>query len=139
MFVGDFNSKIESFGCTKRNTSGPMLQNIQNQLNLFCLNNDEHTHMNRVNGSTDIIDLVFISPNLAKHDIQFQIDDDLGSDHIPIESSVDTPHPHTHTHTHRNTSTNHIKYKFVQPGQEVFKTTLHEAPGSADFSGLLST
>ena len=34
MFVGDFNSKLESFGCTKRNTSGPMIQNIQNQLNL---------------------------------------------------------------------------------------------------------
>ena len=30
MFVGDFNSKLESFGCAKRNTSGPMLQNIQN-------------------------------------------------------------------------------------------------------------
>ena len=28
MFVGDFNSKPESFGCAKRNTSGPMLQNI---------------------------------------------------------------------------------------------------------------
>ena len=31
--VMDFNSKLESFGCAKKNTSGPMLQNIQNQLN----------------------------------------------------------------------------------------------------------
>ena len=43
MFVGDFNSKLESFGCAKKNTSGPMLQNIQNQLNLIYLNSDEHT------------------------------------------------------------------------------------------------
>ena len=47
MFVGDFNSKLESFCCAKRNTSGPMLQNIQNKLNLIYLNNDEHTYMDR--------------------------------------------------------------------------------------------
>ena len=35
MFVGDFNSKLESFGCTKKNTSGPMLKNIRNTLTLF--------------------------------------------------------------------------------------------------------
>ena len=29
MFVGDFNSKLESFGCTHKNSSGPMLKNIQ--------------------------------------------------------------------------------------------------------------
>ena len=84
MFVGDFNSKLESFGCAKKNASGPMLQNIQKQLNLIYLNTDEHTHMYRANGSTDILDMAFISPNLAKHDIQFQIGDDLGSDHLPI-------------------------------------------------------
>ena len=107
MFVGDFNSKLESFGCAKRNTSDPMLQNIQNQLHLIYLNNDEHTHMDRAKGSTDILDMTFISPNLAKHDIQFQIGDDLGSDHLPIEISIDTP-------PHRKTFTNHTKYKFDQ-------------------------
>ena len=107
MFVGDFNSQLESFGCAKKNASGPMLQNIQNQLNLIYLNSDEHTHMDRANGSTDILDMAFISPKLAQHDIQFQIGDDLGSDHLPIENSIDTP-------PHRNSSTNHIKYKFYQ-------------------------
>ena len=47
----------------------------------------------RANGSTDIPDMAFISPNLAKHDIQFQIGDDLGSDHLPIEISRDNPPP----------------------------------------------
>ena len=28
MFAGDFNSKLESFGCAKKNTSGLMLRNI---------------------------------------------------------------------------------------------------------------
>ena len=37
-----------------QNTSGPMLKNIQNKLNLIYLNNDEHTHMDRAHGSADI-------------------------------------------------------------------------------------
>ena len=137
MFVEDFNSKLESFGCAKKNASCPVLQNIQKQLNLIYLNTDEHTHLDRANGSTDILDIAFISPNLAKHDIQFQIGDDLGSDHLPIEISIDTPLPPSPPH--RNTFTNHIKYKFDQTDREVFESTLEEALGSADFSGHLST
>ena len=106
MFVGDFNSKLESFGCAKKNTSGRMLQNIQNQLNLIYLNSDEHTHMDRANGNTDILDMAFISPKLANHDIQFQIGDDLGSDHLPIEISIDTSPPHIGTHLLTTSSTN---------------------------------
>ena len=77
------------------------------RLNLVYLNNDEHTHIDRANGNTDILDMAFVSPNLAIHDIQFQIGDDLGSDHLPIEISIDTT-------PHRNTYTNHTKYKFDQ-------------------------
>ena len=132
MFVGDFNSKLESFGCAHRNPSGPMLKNIQKQLNRIHFNNDEHTHMDRAKGSTDILDMAFISPNLAKHDIEFQIGDDLGSDHLPIEISFDTP-------PHRNTFTDHTKYKCDQTDREVFESTLEEALESADFSGHLST
>ena len=132
MFIGDFNSKLESFGCAKKNTSGPMLKTIQNKLNLIYLNNDEHTHMDRANGSTDILDMAFVSPNLAIHHIQFQIGEDLGSDHLPIEISIDTA-------PHRNTYTNHTKYKFDQTDREVFESTLEEALGSADFSGPMST
>ena len=113
MCVGDFNSKLESFGCAKGNTSGPMVQNIQKQLNLIYLNNDEHMHTNRAKGSTDILEMAFISPKLAKHDIQFQIGDDLGSDHLPIEISNDTP-------PHRHTFTNHTEYKFDQTDRAVF-------------------
>ena len=67
-----------------------MFKNIQKQLNLIYLNNDEHMNMYRAKGSTDILDTAFILPNLAKHDIQIQIGDDLGSYHLPIEISIDT-------------------------------------------------
>ena len=69
--------------------------------------------MGRANGSTDLLDMAFISPNVAKHDIQFQIGDDLGSDHLPIETSIDAL-------PHRNSSTNRSKYKFHQTDREVF-------------------
>ena len=131
MFVGDFNSKLESFGRAKKNTYGPMLKNIQKQLNLIYLNN-EHMDMDRTQGSTDLLDMAFASPNLAKHDIQFQIDDDLGSDHLPIEISIDAP-------PHRNSHTNHTKYKFDQTDREVFESTLEAPLGSWDFSGFTST
>ena len=132
MFVGYFNSKLESFACAKKNTSGPMLKNVQKQLNLIYLNNDEHTHMDRSNGNTDLLDMAFISPNLAKHDIQFQISDDLGSDHLSIEISIDPP-------PHRNSSSKHTRYKFDQTDREVFESTLGVALGSQDFSKLMST
>ena len=132
MFVGDFNSKSEAFGCTSKNTSGPMLKTIQNKLNLIYVNNNEHTHMDRRTGSTDILDMAFISQNLAIHDIQFQIGVDLGSNHLPIEISIDaTPL--------RNTSTNDTIHKFDQTDREVFESVLEEALGSEDFSGHLST
>ena len=132
LFVRDFNSKLEYFGCAKKNTSGPMLKNIQKQLNLIYLNNDEHTHMDRENDSTDLLDMAFVSPNVAKHDIQFQTGDDLGSYHLPIEISMDAP-------PHRNSFTNHTRYEFDQADREVFESTLGVALGSKDFSGLMST
>ena len=88
--------------------------------------------MDRAHYSTDILDVAFISPNLAIHDIQFQIGVCLGSDHLPIEISIETT-------PHRNTSTNPTKYKFDQTDREVFESKLEEALGSADLSGHLST
>ena len=132
MFVGDFILKLESLGCAKKNTSSPVLKNIQKHLNLIYLNNDEHTHMDRSNGNTDLLDMAFIFPNLAKHGIQFQISNDLGSDHLPIEVSTDAP-------PHRNSSTKHTKYKFDQTERKVFESTLEAVLGSDDFPGLTST
>ena len=106
---------------------------FQNKLNLIYVNNDEHTHMDRRTGSTDIPDMAFISQNLAIHDIHFQIGVDLGSDHLPTEISIDTT-------PLRNTFTNHTKYKFDQTDREVFESVvLEQALGSEDFSGHLST
>ena len=41
------------------------------------MNNDEHMHLGKRTGDTDILDMAFISTNLTKHDIQFLAGDDL--------------------------------------------------------------
>ena len=74
----------------------------------------------------------FISPNLTGHDIQFLIGADLGSDHLPIEISIDTQ-------PHRNIHTNPIRYKFNQTDREVFESTLEAALSSGDVPELKST
>ena len=132
MFVGDFNSKLEAFGCAKKNISGPMLKNIQSHLNLTYLNNDEHTHLDKRTGNTDILDMAFISPNLTKHDIQFLIGDDLGSDHLAIEISINAQ-------PHRNIHTNPTRYKFNQTDRVVFESTLEAALSLGDVPELNST
>ena len=105
MSVGDFNSKLEAFVCAKE----------KSHLNLTYVNNDEHTHLNKRTGNIVILEMGFISPNLTKHDIQFLIGDDLGSDHLPIEISLDAQ---------RNIPANPIRYKFDQTDRELFDSTL---------------
>ena len=65
MFVSDFNSKLGAFGCAEKNTSGPMLKTIQSQLNLIYLNTDEHTHLDRSTGNTDILDIAYHQTSLS--------------------------------------------------------------------------
>ena len=109
-----------------------MLRTIQNQLNLIYLNTDEHTHLDRYTGNTDILDMAFISPALSKHDIQFLTGDDLGSDHLPIEIAIDAQ-------PHRNIHINPVRYKFNQTDREVFESTLEAALSSGDVPELKST
>ena len=118
MFVGDFNSKLETFGCANKNTSGPILKNIQSHVTY--LNNDEHTHLDKRTSKTDILDKAFISSNLTKHDIQFLIGDNMDSDHLPIEISTDAE-PYMKIHI------NPTRYKFDLTNSEVFESTLEAA------------
>ena len=106
MFVSNFSLKLEPFSCVKENTYDSMLKNIQKQLNLIQLNNNKHMHIwtDQVAALPYLLDMpmTFVSLNLAKHDIQFQIGGNLGSDHLPTEVSIDAP-------PHGNSSINHTR------------------------------
>ena len=106
IFLGDFSSKHKQFGCVRPNKSGQTLVNIAKDLNLFYINQlrpNRHTRDDPVHGTSNISDMAFLSPGLSSRDISFSVaDDHIGSDHLPIQISLDKP-------PKRNTSlTDHI-------------------------------
>ena len=93
IFFGDFNSKHKHFECVKPNKSGQTLASIAKDLKLFYVNQlgpNRHTHDDPVHGTSDILDVAFLSPGLSSRDISFRVaDDHMGSDHFPIQISLD--------------------------------------------------
>ena len=95
IFLGDFNSKDKQFGCVKPNKSGQTLVNIAKDLKLFNENQlcpNRHTREDPFHGTSDILDMAFISPSLSSRDLSFSVaDDHTGSDHFSIQISLDKP------------------------------------------------
>ena len=53
---------------------------------------NRHTREDPVHGTSDILDMAFRTPGLSSRDISFSIaDDHMGSDHFPIQISLDKP------------------------------------------------
>ena len=127
IFLGDFNSKHRQFGCVKANKSGQTLVNIAKELKLFYvnrLNPNRHTRNDPAHGTSDILDMAFLSPGLSSRDISFSIaDDHMGSDHFPIQISLDKP-------LKRNTPLTEPRYRFEKnkrslTKQNTLKDSLH--------------
>ena len=95
IFLRDFNSKHKQFECVKPNKSGQTLVNIDNDLKLLYVNQldpNRHTRDDPFHGTSDILDMAFLSPGLSSRDISFSIaDDHMGIDHFPIQISLDKP------------------------------------------------
>ena len=95
IFLGDFNSKHKQFGCVKRNRSGQTLVNIAKDLKLFYVNQlepNKHMRDDPFYSTSDVLDMPFLSPGLSSRDISFSVaDDHMGSDHFPIQISLDKP------------------------------------------------
>ena len=119
IFLGDFNSKHKQFGCVKPNKSGQTLVNIAKDLKLFYVNQLEpnrHTREDPVHGTSDILDMAFITPGLSSRDISFSVTDDhMGSDHFPIQISLDKP-------LKRNTPLTEPRYRFDKQTMTYYTT-----------------
>ena len=109
IFLGDFNSKHKQFGSVKPNKFGQTLVNIAKDLKLPYVNQlgpNRHTHDDPVHGTSDILDMAFLSPGLSSRDISFSVaDDHMGSDHFHIQISLDKPFK-------RNTPLTEARYRF---------------------------
>ena len=91
-FLVEFNSKHKQFGFVEPNKSGQTLVKIANDLKLFYVNQldpNRHTRDDPFHSTSDILDMVFLSPGLSSRNISFSVaDDHMGSDHFPIQISL---------------------------------------------------
>ncbi|GFV12357.1 putative RNA-directed DNA polymerase from transposon BS [Trichonephila clavipes] len=62
IILGDFNAKNTTWGSTITNERGLELSNLVNDKAFLCLNDGPHTFRSNSYGSTDVLDLTFISP-----------------------------------------------------------------------------
>ncbi|GFW87279.1 RNA-directed DNA polymerase from mobile element jockey [Trichonephila clavipes] len=81
--LGDFNAKNTSWGSTITNARGLELSNLVNEKAFLCLNDGIHTFRSKSYGSTDVLDLTFISPGLFPYS-SWRVLGNIGSDHLPI-------------------------------------------------------
>ena len=129
IFLGDFNSKHKQFGCVKPNKSGQTLVNIAKDLKLFYVNQLEpnrHTREDSVHGTSDILDMAFITPGLSSRDISFSVaDDHMGSDHFPIQIPLDKP-------PKRNTPLTELRYRFDKTNDDLLHNTLKDSLSNID-------
>ena len=124
IFLGDFNSKHKQFGCVKPNKSGQTLVNIANDLKLlYVYQLDPNRYMldDPFHGTSDILDMAFLSPGLSSRDISFSVaDDHMGSDHFPIQISLDKP-------LKRNTPLTEPRYRFDKANDDLLHHTLKDS------------
>ena len=129
IFLRDFNSKHKQSGCVKPNKSGRTLVNIANDLKLFYVNQlspNRHTREDPVHGTSDILDMAFLSPGLSSRDISFSVaDDHMGSDHFPIQISLDKK-------LKRNTALTEPRYRFDKIDHDLLHSTLKDSLNSTD-------
>ena len=129
IFLGDFNSKHKQFGCVKPNKSGQTLVNIAKDLKLFYVNQlgpNRHMCDDPVHDTSDILDMAFLSPGLSSRDISLSITDDhMGSDHFPIQISLDKP-------LKRNTPLTEPCYRFDKTNNDLLHNTLKDSLTSID-------
>ena len=129
IFLRDFNSKHKQFVCVKPNKSGQTLVNIAKDLKLFYVNQLEpnrHTHEDLVHGTSDILGMAFITLVLSSRDISFSVaDDHVGSDHFPIQISLDKP-------LKRNTPLTEPRYRSDKTNDDLLHNTLKDSLTNID-------
>ena len=103
--------------------------NIAKDLKLFYVNQLEpnrHMREDPVHGKSDIFDIAFITPGLRSQDISFSIaDDHMGSDHLPIQISLDKP-------LKRNTPLTEPRYRFDKTNDDLLRNTLKDSLTNID-------
>ena len=95
IFLGTLTQNTSNLDVSKPNKSGQMPVNIAKDSKLFYVNQlcpNRHMREDPFNGTSDILDMAFLYPGLSSQDLSFSFaDDHMGSDHFPIQISLDKP------------------------------------------------
>ena len=98
-------------------------------MKLFYVNQlgpKRHTRDDPVHGTSDILDMAFISPGLSSRDISFSVvDDHMGIDYFPIQISLDKP-------LKRSTLLTEPRYRFDKTTDDLLHNTLKDSPTNID-------
>ena len=83
-------------------------------------------HEDPVHGTSDILDMAFITPGLSSRDISFSAaDDHKGNDHFPIQISLDKP-------LKQNTPLTEPHYQFDKTNGDLLHKTLKDSLTNTD-------
>ncbi|GFV84671.1 RNA-directed DNA polymerase from mobile element jockey [Trichonephila clavipes] len=88
IILEDFNAKNTTWGSTITNARGLELSNLVNDKAFLCLKDGTHTFRSNSYGSTDVLDLTFVSAGLFPYS-SWRVLDNIGTDHLPILVEVD--------------------------------------------------
>ena len=87
---------------------------------LIHLKNDEHTHLDTRHGTTDILDMAFVTSSLKSRDIRFSVGESLGGDHLlPIEIFLDRQ-------LQRSIPITSSRYQFAEADVNTFQNKMAE-------------
>ena len=77
-------------------------------------------------GTSDILNMAFISPGLSSRDLSFSIaDDHMGSDHFPNQTSFDKP-------LKRDTPFTEPRYRSDKTNNDLLRNTLKDSLSNID-------
>ncbi|GFX35694.1 putative RNA-directed DNA polymerase from transposon BS [Trichonephila clavipes] len=88
IILGDFNAKNTTWGTNITNARCLSLSNLVIDKAFLCLNDGTHTFRSNSYGSTDVLDLIFISPGLFPYS-SWRVLDNIDSNHLPILVEID--------------------------------------------------
>ena len=87
---------------------------------------NRHTRDDPFPGTSDILDMTFLSQGLSSRDISFSVaDDHMGSDHFPIQISLDKP-------LKRNIPLAEPRYRFDKADDDLVHNTLKDSLTNID-------
>ena len=73
----DFNAKNEIWGSTENDTRGTNILELCEENDLVCINNGEHTYINKKTKKTNAIDISLVSENLVEYIRNWKVDKTL--------------------------------------------------------------